>query len=71
MENVIETQVREKLSLLAADLAGHFAGMDEVAEALVLGAVAGQHVCLLGDPGVAKMVIMQRFVVGIDGRYWY
>jgi MoxR-like ATPase len=64
-------EIRQSLLDLQYDLTNHFAGMGEVAQVLTIGAVAGQHVCLLGEPGVAKTKIVNRFSAGISGRYWY
>lgn len=65
-------QVRKSISDLAGDLKSHFADMDGTIDALILGLVSGQNVCLLGLPGLAKTNVVERLQAGITGaNYFY
>lgn len=61
-------QVRERLREIADSLRSRYVERSEFIEGLLLAAVSGQHIFVLGPPGVAKTDIIEEFCQCIDGQ---
>jgi MoxR-like ATPase len=60
----------EKLQDVARFLGGHFLDKQEIIRLLMISAIAGEHMVIVGPPGTAKSAIIRMFARLIDARYF-
>jgi MoxR-like ATPase len=60
------TQVRNGIRAATAGLIGR----EQLAELIVLGAVAQEHLLVIGPPGTAKSAVVRRMAQAMGGRYF-
>jgi MoxR-like ATPase len=60
----------EKLGEVARTLERHFLDKQEIIRLLLVSAVAGEHMVLVGPPGTAKSALVRMFAQLIDARYF-
>jgi MoxR-like ATPase len=63
-------QIREKLLSVEKKLNSVVIGHEEMVRALMISAVASEHVVFLGPPGVAKSYLVKTFARLINARYY-
>jgi MoxR-like ATPase len=56
----------KKFLEIETDLNSHFIEREEIARAIILAALAAQHVCFIGPPGTTKSLLCRRFVSLVD-----
>ena len=54
----------------ARQLQAQFLGKEEIIRLLMISAVAGEHLVMVGPPGTAKSAIVRAFAQVIDARYF-
>ena len=59
-------QVRHAVKQATSGLVGR----DQLAELIILAAVAGEHLLVIGPPGTAKSAVVRRVARSIGGRYF-
>jgi len=59
-------QVRQSIRAATEGLVGR----DQLAELIVLAAVAGEHLLVIGPPGTAKSAVVRRVAQSMGGRYF-
>jgi MoxR-like ATPase len=64
------TQIGSRLQEAARILNGTFLDKQEIIRLLIISAVAGEHLILVGPPGTAKSAIIRTFARLIDARYF-
>lgn len=62
--------MREKFQRLQDTLASQYLAKDEAVRLMLVSAVAGEHMCLIGPPGTAKSALIRSFARLIDARYF-
>ncbi|MEW5851255.1 MAG: AAA family ATPase [Myxococcota bacterium] len=62
--------MREKFQRLQEALSAQFLVKDEPIRLMLISAVAGEHLCLIGPPGTAKSAIIRAFAHLVDARYF-
>ena len=65
-----QNQVVQRLSNVARVLEGTFLGKSETVRLMLVAAVAGEHMLLVGPPGTAKSAIVRLFAKLVDARYF-
>lgn len=65
-----QTQVVQRLSNVARTLEGTFLGKSETVRLMLVAAVAGEHMLLVGPPGTAKSAIIRMFAKLVDASYF-
>ena len=55
---------------LARTLNGHFLDKQEIIRLLIISAIAGEHLVLVGPPGTAKSAIIRTFAKLVDANYF-
>jgi MoxR-like ATPase len=63
-------QVVQRLSQVARTLEGTFLGKSETVRLMLVAAVAGEHMLLVGPPGTAKSALVRMFAKLVDSRYF-
>jgi len=63
-------QVVQRLSHVARTLESTFLGKSETVRLMLVAAVAGEHMLLIGPPGTAKSAIVRMFAKLVDARYF-
>lgn len=56
---------------LRADLVSRFVERDEVVTGMLVAALAGEHVAMVGSPGTAKSAVANAMCGAIDGADWF
>ncbi len=64
------TETARKLQRVARALEGTFLGKSEVVRLMMIAAIAGEHVVLVGPPGTAKSALIRLFSKLVDARYF-
>ncbi len=62
--------LNERLSAVARDLETRFLGRSEVVRCMLVCALAGEHLVLIGPPGTAKSALVRTFAKLCDARYF-
>jgi MoxR-like ATPase len=65
-----ETRLAARLQEAARVMETHFLDKQEVIRLLLVSAVAGEHMLLIGPPGTAKSALVRLFARLIDARYF-
>ncbi len=65
-----ESQIVERLTSIAHVLERTFLGKTETVRLMLVAAVAGEHMLLVGPPGTAKSAIVRMFAKLVDARYF-
>lgn len=60
-----EQEARGRLRILQTEMARRVVMRDQEIRGLILGSIARQHVCLLGDPGTGKSYLARVFAAGL------
>lgn len=68
--SVHEREIVERLTSAARVLERTFLGKTETVRLLLVAAVAGEHMLLVGPPGTAKSAIVRMFAKLVDARYF-
>jgi len=55
---------------VARTLNAHFLDKQEIIRLLIISAIAGEHLVLIGPPGTAKSAIIRMFARLLDARYF-
>jgi MoxR-like ATPase len=63
-------RVSAQLQAVAKVLNSHFLDKQEIIRLLLISAIAGEHMVLVGPPGTAKSAIIRMFTRLIDGKYF-
>jgi MoxR-like ATPase len=63
----VSTPASTALAAVTSELKGRFFERDDAVEAIVLAALAGEHVFLLGPPGTAKTDLSEAFAAAVTG----
>lgn len=63
--------IRAKFASIRAAMLATFAERDDTVEAVLVAAVAGEHVCLLGPPGTGKSATVQAFAACVTGATYF
>lgn len=64
------TQVGTRLQAVARTLEDYFLGKSEVIRLMLIAALAGEHVLIVGPPGTAKSALIRMFARLIDSKYY-
>lgn len=64
------TQTLERLRRVGQALESTFLGKSETVRLMLIAAVAGEHMVLVGPPGTAKSAIVRLFAKLVDARYF-
>lgn len=62
--------LNERLQAVARDLESKFLGRSEVVRCMLVSALAGEHLVLIGPPGTAKSALVRTFARLCDARYF-
>jgi len=62
--------LNERLQAVARDLESKFLGRSEVVRCMLVSALAGEHLVLIGPPGTAKSALVRTFSKLCDARYF-
>jgi len=62
--------LKEKFQRVQDALASQFLGKEETIRLMLVCAVAGEHLCLIGPPGTAKSALIRAFAKLLDARYF-
>ncbi len=63
-------QIVQRLSQVARTLESTFLGKSETVRLMLVAAVAGEHMLLVGPPGTAKSALVRMFAKLVDARYF-
>jgi MoxR-like ATPase len=63
-------RISEKLQEVARVLGVHFLDKQEIIRLLLVSAIAGEHMVIVGPPGTAKSAIIRTFAQLVDARYF-
>jgi MoxR-like ATPase len=69
MTSTLQESARHVRNGIQAATAG-LVGRDQLAELIVLAAVAGEHLLVIGPPGTAKSAVVRRVAQALGGRYF-
>ena len=69
MTSTLQDSARHVRNGIQAATAG-LVGRDQLAELIVLAAVAGEHLLVIGPPGTAKSAVVRRVAQALGGRYF-
>jgi MoxR-like ATPase len=64
------SQTIQRLQQVARTLEAAFLGKSEAVRLMLVAAVAGEHMVLIGPPGTAKSALIRLFAKLIDARYF-
>ncbi len=64
------THAAKKLQQVARTLEGTFLGKSEAIRLMLIAAIAGEHMVLVGPPGTAKSALIRLFAKLVDARYF-
>lgn len=64
------TQIGTRLQAVARTLEDYFLGKSEVIRLMLIAALAGEHVLIVGPPGTAKSALIRMFARLIDSKYY-
>jgi len=62
--------VAQKINQLRLAVAANFIGRDELAHAIALALVIGEHIFVEGAPGTAKSSVLRLFGEGLQASFW-
>ena len=62
--------LKEKFQRVQDALSAQFLGKEETIRLMLMCAVAGEHLCLIGPPGTAKSALVRAFAKLVDARYF-
>jgi MoxR-like ATPase len=62
--------VNERLQHIAQVLDDHFLDKSEIVRLLLISAIAGEHMLIVGPPGTAKSALVRMFARMLDARYY-
>src|SRR5688572_31806054 len=64
------TRLGAQFQEVARTLNAHFLDKQEIIRLLIISAIAGEHLVLVGPPGTAKSAIIRMFARLLDARYF-
>lgn len=68
--SVSASQTIQRLQSIARTLEASFLGKSEAVRLMLIAAIAGEHMVLVGPPGTAKSALIRMFAKLIDARYF-
>jgi MoxR-like ATPase len=68
--SVPPSQTIPRLQQVARSLEAAFLGKSEVVRLMMIAAIAGEHMVLIGPPGTAKSALIRMFARLVDARYY-
>lgn len=67
---ITEASTAQKLRQVAKNLESTFLGKSETVRLMLIAAIAGEHVVLVGPPGTAKSAIIRLFSKLVRAEYF-
>jgi len=68
--SVPQTETAKRLQQVARTLEGTFLGKSEAVRLMLIAAIAGEHMVLVGPPGTAKSALVRLFAKLVQARYF-
>jgi MoxR-like ATPase len=65
-----EAPLKDRFNKLQDVLCSQFLGKEETIRLMLISAVAGEHLCLIGPPGTAKSAVIRAFAKVLDAQYF-